>query len=68
MLASLFGYWERRAPAQTFLYAVGAGLVAVGLFHLGVFLVNGGAWKGPLSWRKPVTFGLSFGVTTLAVA
>jgi hypothetical protein len=42
--------------------------VAVGLFLLGVFLVDDGPWGGPLSWRKPVTFGLSCGVTTLAVA
>ncbi len=68
MAASLAGYWERRTPAQTFLYAVGVVLVALGLFHLGVFAVDGGPWVGPLSWRKPVTFGLSFGVTTLAVA
>lgn len=68
MVASVVGYWGRRSPAQTFLYAVGAVLVAAGLFHLGVFAVDGGPWRGPLSWRKPVTFGLSFGVTTLAVA
>ncbi len=68
MAASLTGYWERRTPAQTFLYAVGAALVAVGVVHLGVFAVGGGPWEGPLSWRKPITFGLSFGVTTLAVA
>lgn len=68
MVSSLAGYWERRTPAQTFLYTVGAVLVALGLFHLGVFAVDGGPWGGPLSWRKPVSFGLSFGVTTLAVA
>lgn len=39
-----------------------------GLFHLGVFLVDGGAWEGPISWRKPVTFGLSFGITTVTLA
>jgi hypothetical protein len=68
MVASLVGYWERRTPAQTFLYFVGLALVALGLLHLGVFAVDGGPWEGPLSWRKPVTFGLSFGVTTLTVA
>ncbi len=68
MVASLVGYWERRTPAQTFLYVVGLALVALGLLHLGVFTVDGGPWGGPLSWRKPVTFGLSFGVTTLTVA
>ncbi len=53
---------------RRFLYLVGALLVSSGLFHLGVFLVDGGPWAGPLSWRKPVTFGISFGLTALAVA
>ncbi|MGV9426311.1 hypothetical protein ACWDO7_18715 [Streptomyces sp. NPDC003656] len=39
-----------------------------GLVHLVVFAVDGGPWDGPVSWRKPVTFGLSFGVTLMAVA
>jgi hypothetical protein len=39
-----------------------------GLFHLGVFFVKGGPWEGPISWRKPVAFGLSFGITTLTLA
>lgn len=44
-------------------YLVAAVLVASGIFHLGVLLATGGAWIGPLSWRKPTTFGLSFGLT-----
>jgi hypothetical protein len=48
-------------------YAVGAALFAAGVFHLGVFAVRGGPWEGPVSWRKPATFGLSFGLTLLAV-
>ncbi|MEU3842071.1 hypothetical protein AB0E88_18810 [Streptomyces sp. NPDC028635] len=46
----------------------GAVLIVSGLAHLLVFAVDGGPWYGPVSWRKPVTFGLSFGVTLLAVA
>ncbi|MFD9392006.1 hypothetical protein ACFWBB_15135 [Streptomyces sp. NPDC060000] len=42
-------------------------LILSGLVHLAVFAVGGGPWNGPVSWRKPVTFGLSFGVTLLAV-
>ncbi|MEU1179441.1 hypothetical protein ABZ464_17650 [Streptomyces sp. NPDC005820] len=42
-------------------------LVLSGLAHLGMFAVDGGPWTGPVSWRKPVTFGLSFGVTLLAI-
>ena len=48
-------------------YAVGLVLIASGLMHLVVFAVDGGPWDGPVSWRKPVTFGLSFGVTLIAV-
>ncbi|GEC09317.1 hypothetical protein SSP24_69720 [Streptomyces spinoverrucosus] len=42
-------------------------LIVSGLAHLVVFAVDGGPWNGPVSWRKPVTFGLSFGVTLMAV-
>ncbi|OQR58811.1 hypothetical protein B6E66_38230 [Streptomyces maremycinicus] len=42
-------------------------LILSGLVHLAVFAVDGGPWNGPVSWRKPVTFGLSFGITLLAV-
>jgi hypothetical protein len=44
-------------------YLVAAVLVASGIFHLGVLLATGGTWSGPVSWRKPTTFGLSFGLT-----
>ena len=46
-------------------YLVAGVLVLSGLVHLGVFVVGDRPWDGPLSWRKPATFGLSFG-TTLA--
>ena len=42
-------------------------LVLSGLVHLVVFAVDGGPWDGPVSWRKPVTFGLSFGATLIAI-
>ena len=44
-------------------YLVALVLVASGIFHLGVLLATGGTWSGPLSWRKPTTFGFSFGLT-----
>lgn len=44
-------------------YLVAAVLVTSGIFHLGVLLATGGTWSGPVSWRKPTTFGLSFGLT-----
>ena len=48
-------------------HATGLLLVLSGLAHLVVFAVDGGPWDGPVSWRKPVTFGLSFGVTLITV-
>lgn len=54
-------------PAERLCRATGALLVLSGLLHLLVFAVDGGPWDGPVSWRKPVTFGLSFGLTLIAV-
>ncbi|MEV6837987.1 hypothetical protein AB0N17_26335 [Streptomyces sp. NPDC051133] len=48
-------------------HATGLFLVLSGLAHLVVFAVDGGPWDGPVSWRKPVTFGLSFGLTLMAI-
>ncbi|MCX4765435.1 hypothetical protein OG562_31580 [Streptomyces sp. NBC_01275] len=62
---------SRGAPRSPSLYrlygATALLLILSGLLHLVVFAVDGGPWNGPVSWRKPVTFGLSFGVTLLAV-
>ncbi|ALG15564.1 hypothetical protein AOZ06_45695 [Kibdelosporangium phytohabitans] len=44
-------------------YAIGGVLFLSGLVHLVVLLVTGGTWLGPLSMRKPLTFGVSFGLT-----
>ena len=55
-------------PVERACYAVGATLIASGLFHLGVLLVTGGSWQGPVSWRKPITFGVSFGLTLITIA
>ncbi|WP_239109469.1 hypothetical protein [Streptomyces coelicoflavus] len=56
-----------RSPVPRLCRATGLLLVLSGLAHLVVFAVDGGPWDGPVSWRKPVTFGLSFGVTLIAV-
>ncbi|KUN00585.1 hypothetical protein AQI95_34330 [Streptomyces yokosukanensis] len=48
-------------------HTTGLLLVLSGLVHLGVFAVDGGPWDGPVSWRKPITFGLSFGLTLIAL-
>ena len=48
-------------------YTVGGLLVLSGLVHLTVLLMSGGSWQGPVSLRKPTTFGLSFGLTLINV-
>src|SRR6059058_736455 len=57
-----------RTRLERLCHATGVLLVLSGLAHLVVFAVDGGPWDGPVSWRKPVTFGVSFGVTLIAVA
>jgi hypothetical protein len=65
---SLSRYWDERASYQTLLCGVAALLLASGATHGVVYWIDGGPWEGPLSWRKPIMFGFSFGVTLLAVA
>jgi hypothetical protein len=48
-------------------YAIGLALIVAGLVHVGVLLIDGGGWAGPVSWRKPITFGLSFGLTLISI-
>ncbi|MFE9098183.1 hypothetical protein [Streptomyces sp. NPDC007264] len=62
------GRRPRARAVERLCHATGALLVLSGLLHLIVFVVDGGPWNGPVSWRKPVTFGLSFGLTLSAVA
>jgi hypothetical protein len=68
MRVSLVGEWRQAWPAQRFAYLAGAALILVGLAHLAAWLVVGGAWQGPVSFRKPATFGASFGLTTITLA
>jgi hypothetical protein len=44
-------------------YWTGGLLILSGVLHFAVLLTGGGTWEGPLSLRKPATFGLSFGLT-----
>ncbi|WP_194244033.1 hypothetical protein [Nonomuraea phyllanthi] len=48
-------------------YVIGVLLVLAGLVHLGVLVVDGGPWEGAVSWRKPFTFGVSFGLSVLTL-
>ncbi|MFM8706771.1 MAG: hypothetical protein ACKOHK_01395 [Planctomycetia bacterium] len=58
--------WVRDRRAWP-LAAVGLVLVASGLVHLGLWAVLGGPWEGPVTWRKPILFGISGGLTSLSL-
>jgi hypothetical protein len=60
--------WSDGRKVERTAYVVGAVLFASGLVHVGVLLVTGRTWTGPLSLRKAATFGLSFGLTLATVA
>lgn len=62
-----WGSGWRCVVRDRWLYAVAALLVLSGIVHFGVFLADDRPWDGPLSWRKPTTFGLSFGVTLATI-
>jgi hypothetical protein len=54
-------------PIERTCYLVGAALIASGALHLVVAALDPRPWDGPLSWRKAVTFGFSFGTTLIAI-
>jgi uncharacterized membrane protein (DUF485 family) len=68
MSASLRSYWALAESYQRFVYILSALLIASGLFHAVVFLFSGEPWAGPVSWRKPILFGISFGITNFSLA
>jgi hypothetical protein len=67
MAYQLQALWGKAGPVERAAYWIGAALIGSGLFHLLVFFVDGGPWNGPVSWRKAVTFALSFGLTLITI-
>ncbi|MFF3936966.1 hypothetical protein [Streptomyces phaeofaciens] len=62
--------WRAVRPAgryQRLLWWCGTVLVASGAVHGVVAVVDFAPWWGPVSWRKPVVFGVSFGLMVWAV-
>src|SRR5438093_2182892 len=64
---SLWWFWRRGRRAERAGYLVGTLLLVSGLLHLAALVIGGGSWEGPLSLRKAVTFGLSFGLTLITI-
>ncbi len=51
-----------------FAYGVGIALIGSGLLHVPIWLLSGTEWSGDVSWRKPILFGISTGVTVASIA
>jgi hypothetical protein len=67
IVASLRSFWRDGSAVERGGYVAGAVLIISGLLHLTILGVSGAAWYGPVSLRKPMTFGLSFGLTLITV-
>ncbi|MFM1997013.1 MAG: hypothetical protein RLZZ111_1400 [Planctomycetota bacterium] len=59
--------WIRDPRARQLVF-VGLTLVVSGFVHIALWGVLGGPWEGPVTWRKPILFGISGGLTALSLA
>lgn len=64
---SLRRSWDEGMRIERVAFVVGVLLMTSGLIHVVVLIASGGTWTGPVSLRKPATFGLSFGLTLVTV-
>lgn len=60
--------WREARGPQRLLYAVALLFFASAVIHAGVYALNGGAWEGAVTWRKPIEFSLSFAIATATLA
>lgn len=60
--------WDDARPQQQLLLAIGTLLIAAGVIHLVPAVFGDRPWQGPISFRKPVVFGVSFGLTCVTFA
>jgi hypothetical protein len=68
MAQRLAGYWRQGSAAQRWLFAVGSVLMLAGVAHLVPAAASDLPWVGPVSFRKPTLFGVSFGLTCVTIA
>ena len=64
---ALLPFWRRSRRPERAADIVGALSLASGLIHLMILVIGAGSWQGPLSLRKPTTFGLSFALTLITI-
>jgi len=67
LFTSLGSFWRDGSRMERIGYGVGAMLFVSGLLHLLILVMTRGSWYGPLSLRKPATFGRSFGLTQVTM-
>lgn len=67
MLEDARAAWRAGTPAERLLAGAGLALTMFGLLLLIPWLWRGDGWAGPLSWRKPVLFGVATGVTLVSL-
>lgn len=65
MTSSLKNYWASATPAQRFAFLLGSAQILSGVVHFSLLFLTGSTWQGAVSFRKPASFGLSFGLTTI---
>lgn len=68
---NLIGFLTLMLPRDLGIRILGwsAGLLILsGCLHAGVWVIQGGEWEGPVSWRKPILFGFSAGATAWSIA
>lgn len=66
-LAESARLWSRAPLGARALFVAGVVLLVAGVAHVPLHVTSGGAWEGPLSWRKPILFGISTGLTLLSL-
>jgi hypothetical protein len=64
---SLSKFWSSSRRSEQVGYRVGLLLLLSGVIHLTILIVSNRSWMGPLSLRKPATFGLSFGLILINI-
>jgi hypothetical protein len=64
---ALATFYRRAGTIDRRCYTIAVVLFGSGLAHLIVQAVVGGPWDGPVSWRKPTTFGVAFGLTLATI-
>src|SRR5258706_8528134 len=58
---------QRSRGVEKVAYVMGALLLASGVAHLAILVFSEQSWAGPLSLRKAMSFGLSFGLTLMTI-